>query len=196
MYTSGFDTHGSFLPYDLAADRSQYFFYGPVEFTLGYSIYDFVFMAGWEPDFLFMAHHVAIFFCFAPHFFFESGYVIILTGIAIAEITNPLMLVWAWSRDNNKRKDLTDSERKWHTTTYTLLSTPFTFFYTLMRGIIMPLSLIDIGRMFFISGHRTIVLVWIWMFCVGGFAGSALWVHSLVSGYIKYLSKKSKKKSL
>uniref|UniRef100_A0A7S2WW26 TLC domain-containing protein n=1 Tax=Rhizochromulina marina TaxID=1034831 RepID=A0A7S2WW26_9STRA len=179
------------LPYTLAKNPDDDFLlFGVVEFTLGYAVYDFIYMMMREQDTLFMLHHLAMFLCFIPTLFFPSGFVIIVVGIAIAEITNPLLLPWMWSKDNAKRKDIPREDRAKHKARYQWLSGPLTLSYVIARGIVMPLSLLDVARALFWEGHMTPVTVWIWFYCCAGFLGSLLWIKSLVSGYLRMAFRK------
>jgi hypothetical protein len=64
-----------------------------------------------------------------------------------------------------------ESERLRHQSTFERLSLPVTLAYTLTRGVVMPLSLIDVA----LIRKPTPVLAWVWVHCVFGFLGSLAW---------------------
>jgi hypothetical protein len=311
----GGGNHSSFLllpiPYDLPRDRGldRWWLGGAVEFTLSYSLYDFGYMALFEPDTAFMLHHVSIMTCFAPLFVVPRGFVVALVGIAIAEVANPLLGVWTWSKENLKHNNnsattttTTNSETvtetkaqeteksespssslsstgkqtsnplfkpsvsdgtaavsqppslaaptraadldsgsaeppppplhphppsgsssslplpsppplpssstaaaaaaaaavaahdhlHYHRATFELLSLPVTAAYFVTRGLLMPLSVVDVGWFLFVQRRGTPAMGWMWVHCCFGLAGSLVWVHMLVTGYLRHRSKKGK----
>jgi hypothetical protein len=187
------------VPYNLTRETQGMWISGVAEFTLAFSLYDIAYMIFFEPDLAFMLHHLAIVSCFVPLFFIEQGTVITTVGIAVAELANPLLGCWTWSKDNLKlNKSLSAADIAWHKAQFDALSFPVTLSYTLTRGIAMPLSLIDTALYLFYQGQSTPMLAWMWVHCVFGFLGSALWIHMLITGYLKFRSKKAahtKKKS-
>mmetsp|Transcript_35568 Transcript_35568/g.48031 ORF Transcript_35568/g.48031 Transcript_35568/m.48031 type:complete len:145 (-) Transcript_35568:357-791(-) len=140
-----------------------------------------------------MLHHVAILFCFSALAFFPSGFTMILVGIVIAEATNPIQLPWQWAQLNSKRTDIAESARSSHNRRYQSLSMAFTVGYAVMRGVVMPLSLIDIAIFLFYQGGMTPARVWIWFYCVLGCLGSFVWLYLLVAGYIRFRLKSASK---
>ena len=96
------------VPYDLPryAGGRGWLYGGVVEFTLAYSIYDLAYMVALEPGLAFMLHHSAILSCFAPLFFNGGrGFSVALVGIVVAEVANPLLGVWTWSKEVLKAVD-------------------------------------------------------------------------------------------
>ena len=181
----------SLLSVAYAAPRSSAMLFAPVELTLGFALYDLGFLVAHEPNMLFLLHHIAIVAGFVPLAFVRRGYVMVVLGTWVAELSNPLHLVWTWARDNSKRSDITPAQKQAFRDTYQSLSTALTFLYVVLRGVAMPISLLDIAHFLFIRGEATLTLVWIWVICCAGFAGSVLWIKMLVSGWLKFQRSKA-----
>mmetsp|Transcript_11240 Transcript_11240/g.14528 ORF Transcript_11240/g.14528 Transcript_11240/m.14528 type:complete len:305 (-) Transcript_11240:103-1017(-) len=180
------------VPYNMSRELQGQWVSGVAEFTLAFSIYDILYMLLFEPDLAFLLHHLAILSCFAPLFIMEQGTVITTVGIAVAELANPLLGCWTWSKENLKlNKALTPEHIAWHRAQFDSFSFPVTVAYTVTRGVAMPLSLIDTAYYLFYQGKATPMLAWIWVHCVFGFLGSVLWIHMLISGYMKFSARKA-----
>lgn len=71
-------------------------------FSLGYFLYDFVYMIVYERDFAFLLHHVSALSIFGAVYWKERGAVILLVGLSWGEVTNPLQSSWWLARTANK----------------------------------------------------------------------------------------------
>jgi len=83
-----------------------------------------------------------------------------------------------------------------HRAVFERLSLPVTAAYALTRGVAMPLSVLDVAVFLFQGkqGSRgTPALGWMWVHCCFGLAGSLVWVHMLVAGYLRFRAKANSK---
>lgn len=160
----------SFLSYDLPNDAAGLAF---MRHSLGYFIQELAHVLIFEPDLIFIAHHILYLLatfplCAASN----SGWPLIAIATCLAEATNPLQLCWEMGKAFN-------NDRLYH-----LLSTPFTAAFTLCRGILMPLAFIDIIRC--VRQHPKPMLTWTCsLMCAGILAGLA-WLAQLIKGFRKY----------
>lgn len=102
----------------------------PVAFTLGYCIFDTLFMCLCDPNIVFIAHHIAIFIGFIPLILFDGAFPVVLLGLMVAESTNPALLPWLWARSHKDRTDIPEVMRAKYAAFFNAFSFPLTAFYT------------------------------------------------------------------
>merc|ERR1712216_268253 len=106
---------------------------------IGYCCADAVYMLAFEYDVVMLGHHVAVVIGVIPMVFAPYGFMIVVISTFLAEITNPVQNTWQYARDYGPKSR------------YQKLSTLFTISFSLVRGIIMPLMLIDFAVFLFIE---------------------------------------------
>ena len=152
-----------------------------LEHSIGYFVNDLLYCAAYEPDPMFVAHHVGYLLGTTPLRFAERGWMLIVLATVLAEVTNPLQLVWQSARECG-RKGL-----------YERLSLPFTVSFVAARVVCMTLYIADVGVYVFVdaAGPTRWPMAWTWLAFVFGWAASMLWTQQLVLGYVKFRSKRS-----
>lgn len=177
----------TFLAYDLANDAGTVAF---MRHSLGYFVQELAHVLVVEPDIIFICHHLLYLLATGPVCCLTSvGWPLIAVGTFLAEITNPLQLSWEMSKAFGN-----DS-------LYQKLSAPFTASFTLFRGILMPLAMIDIATYFrrqrreFPSSERNSVLTWTYSLMVCGLLAGLAWLAQLIKGFLKYRRKNNNRQA-
>ena len=166
------------IGYDLPRDAAWDWV---LEHSIGYFVNDLLYCAAYEPDPMFVAHHVGYLLGTTPLRFAERGWMLIVLATVLAESTNPLQLVWQSARECGRKG------------VYELLSLPFTVAFVTARVVCMTLYIADVGVFVFVdaAGPTRWPMAWTWLAFVFGWAASMLWTQQLVLGYVKFRSKRS-----
>jgi len=172
-----------FLPitYDQPSDPA-YHWVLPV--LMGYCLADSLYMSLFERDMLMICHHLAVVIGVLPLYLLEYGWMLAIVATFCAEITNPLQNTWQYTRDYGP---------SW---VYQSLSMPFTVCFTFMRGIVMPIFLVDYYLFMFAENHPHVpdnnmkaIMGCVAIFTMGWF-GSLVWLKGVISGFLRYRRKK------
>ena len=166
------------IGYDLPRDAAWDWV---LEHSIGYFVNDLLYCAAYEPDPMFVVHHVGYLLGTTPLRFAERGWMLIVLATVLAESTNPLQLVWQSARECGRKG------------VYELLSLPFTVAFVAARVVCMTLYIADVGVFVFVdaAGPTRWPMAWTWLAFVFGWAASMLWTQQLVLGYVKFRSKRS-----
>jgi len=178
------------LAYDAARGSSETAF---MRHSLGYFVQELAHVVAREPDPVFVAHHLLYLGATFPVCALtRRGWPMIAVATALAEVTNPLQLAWEMAKASECFE------------AYDALSLPFTAFFTLVRGIAMPVCFADMAHFLFFGSRSSSasygdderlarrVLVWTFSLFAGGIAASILWLAMLVRGFVRYRRKKKK----
>ena len=167
----------SLFRYDLANGRVERAF---MRHSLGYFIQELGHVLVFEPDPIFIAHHILYLASTFPICALSSkGWPLIAVATALAEVTNPLQLSWEMAKAFGNM-DLYDK-----------LSLPFTVAFTVCRGILMPIFMVDMARCIFLDDLKdSKALTWTYALFVAGLCASLLWLSNLIAGFLRYRAKK------
>ena len=114
----------------------------------------------------------------------DKGWAMVAVGTLLAEITNPLQLSWemakAFSKAGPHVVDL-----------YDRLSLPFTLSFAVCRGVLMPLTMLDIGLFLYTRPNADATMKWAFGLFAVGIGASCVWLLQLVNGFLKYRRKKN-----
>jgi len=169
---------GAMLRYDLHNDAAAVAF---MRHSLGYFVQELAHVLRFEPDAVFVAHHVLYLASTFPICALtERGWPLIAVATLLAEVTNPLQLSWEMAKAFG-RSDL-----------YDRLSLPFTLAFFLCRGVLMPVFMADMARFLLFSGqaHPDPVLKSTYAVFLGGLAASLVWLVNLLRGFRRYRAKR------
>lgn len=184
QYLSKSDISGRlFLPltYDQPSDPA---FHWVLPVLMGYCLADSLYMFLFERDVLMICHHLAVVIGVLPLYLFNYGWMLAIVATFCAEITNPLQNTWQYTRDYGPN---------WM---YQALSMPFTVAFFILRGIIMPIFLVDYYLFIFFEEHAQIseanmqaIGLCVVIFTMG-WLGSLIWLKGVVGGFLRYRRKK------
>lgn len=175
--------------------------------AFGYFLYDFVFMALFEPNWLYFCHHIGSLGCIGITRLVGSAHWITATAILFGELTNPLQLPWEFARIASKKlaEKKEAAMAKSLKATYEALSLPYTVLYVLCRifyapGFMVRHAYVWYTRYGFRAGGATpldfvppqpyAAFVYTMVFIT--IAVSLQWAQGIVKGYLKYSAKKRK----
>ncbi|KAJ1459096.1 hypothetical protein M885DRAFT_586021 [Pelagophyceae sp. CCMP2097] len=150
--------------------------------SLGYFLQDVMQLAYHEPDPIFFAHHLLFMLNVLPLCCLDQGWAMVAAATVLAESTNPLQMAWEMAKAF--RKD----------GLYKGLSSPFTYVFALVRGILMPLCLLDMC-ICVARRSRNPVLIYSCALMTVGQCASFTWLAQLLRGYAKYRANKAAAKA-
>lgn len=153
-----------------------------VIWSLGYFLFDIcnVLIRDFSWEFLF--HHVCTSsFWLSCYYLNQGGYYGILAGF-FAEITNPVQIIWSFSRKNNLTK------------LHNLISPLFTFYFISVRAFILPILTIIMNCHMWNTSNapinwRSFWIITSWIMNLG----SWFWCYLLLKGYLKFRNEDKKK---
>lgn len=164
----------SMLAYDLVNDARGLAF---MRHSLGYFVQELAHVLLVEPDPIFIAHHcLYILATFPIAALADGGWPLIAVATALAEATNPLQLAWEMSKAFGNEA------------LYRYLSAPFTLAFALCRGLLMPITFLDILR--YVHANPKPILQWTASLMLGGIVAGLAWLTLLVKGFLKYKRKR------
>ena len=170
-------SEGLYLPADEINSAYQDWI---IEFSLGYFIYDFVYILLAEPDILFIFHHsFSLITWWSSRYILHSGGMSVLIALGYAETTAPLFTLW-WV-----------SKRAHWDRIFAIVSPLFTVSFTIVRCIVLPYKSREMLPVF-LYGARYMPYTWsfIWFMIFGlAILGGMVWTKQLVRGLIKYYKK-------
>ncbi|KAJ8613488.1 hypothetical protein CTAYLR_002153 [Chrysophaeum taylorii] len=169
----------SFVAYDFQNTSDGLAF---MRHSLGYFVQEFLYVAIHEPDPLYLAHHTLYLAATYPVAASGSGWPIIAISTTFAEFTNPIQLLWEMTRVFG------------YDEAYARLSLPFTVAFTLCRGVLMPITLVDMANYLLKAPKSHPTLIYAWVLCLLGVTGSFLWLIQLVRGFLRFRRKKLSRK--
>jgi hypothetical protein len=156
-----------------------------MEYSMAYFFIDLLnYMYAAPDDFLFIGHHIATFtYMFSCRYVTGYGATSVMCLIAAGEATSPVQNIWTLARMSRNESPLAKR-------IYTSLSPPFTVYFTLVRGILGPYLVWELGK-FYLAGKADAVvprwLAYCWMFKIAfAIFGSMVWVYKLWVGLIKF----------
>ncbi|KAK4781510.1 hypothetical protein SAY86_015612 [Trapa natans] len=160
-----------------------------IDFSIAYFVTDILHYLAFSPaDVLFILHHVAtLFVLLTCRFNARHGARAVLSLLALAEITSACQNVWTLAR--LKRAESARARK-----VLDVLCRPFYTFYSVVRGVVGPLFVIEMGR-FYISGEADgHIPMWVWLswilVVVTAIFVSVLWIANLWTEF--YREKKGK----
>lgn len=102
--------------------------------SLGYFVQELAHVLLFEPDIVYIAHHLLYLGATYPVALDDKGWAFIAIATAFAEATNPLQLLWELAKAFHNEP------------LYHRLSLPFTLAFVALRGVVMPIFLVDMAR--------------------------------------------------
>lgn len=148
-----------------------------MRFSLGYFLYDTVHLFQYRFQWEYFLHHmIAISYWTSMIYLNRGGYMGML-GLLIAEITNPIQVLWSVSRKN----------KFYHI--YDAISPVFTYYYITMRCGVIPIINFYQAYDLMTNPNYDIPYKWryFWLANLVLFTyGSAVWSRSLYRGYKKW----------
>mmetsp|Transcript_25592 Transcript_25592/g.35335 ORF Transcript_25592/g.35335 Transcript_25592/m.35335 type:complete len:270 (-) Transcript_25592:96-905(-) len=173
----------TFLPltYDQESDPA---FHWVLPILMGYCLADCIYMLIFERDWTMILHHLAVLFGVTNLYLMPFGWMMLVFSTFLAEITNPIQNTWQYTREYGP---------SW---VYQKLSLPFTLAFGIIRGVLMPIFLVDFALFVFVedrppgSKNTYNVMGASMVFFTLGWFGSLVWLKSVVGGYMKYMRKK------
>ncbi|GHP01618.1 hypothetical protein PPROV_000037400 [Pycnococcus provasolii] len=180
--------------------------------AFGYFLYDFAFMATFEPNWLYYCHHVGSLGTIATTRLLSTTQWLTVNAILFGELTNPLQLPWEFARIaskklSEKRTDAALATSRDLKRLYESLSLPYTLLYVLCRVFYAPgFTLRHIYVWYtrynlrtggdvplsFISPQPFCTFVYLMVFIT--ISVSWQWAHGIVTGYIKFRAKRRTQK--
>lgn len=164
-----------------------------LDYSISYFLMDLIHYLIFSPsDILFIGHHLATLFVFVTcRYLVTRGAYAVLMLLILAEVTSACQN--AWTLANARRIDVEFAAK-----VYDFLSLPFYAFYSVVRGILGPYFVYQMGA-FFISGvDGGIIPKWIWVswlfVVVIAISVSILWVTNLWVQLYRERSAKLEKK--
>ncbi|XP_074309950.1 TLC domain-containing protein At5g14285 [Silene latifolia] len=148
-----------------------------LEFSTGYFLMDLLHYFVFKPDdVLFIAHHLATLFTLLTcRFLVNHGAFAILVILVIAEVTSACQNVWSLAR--LRKNDLGIAAK-----VYNFLVPEFYAFYTVARGVFVPLFVLKMGLVYTSGAVDNVIPTWVWcswmMLTVSGIFASLLWILS------------------
>lgn len=149
--------------------------------SLGYFVQELAHVLLFEPDLVYIAHHLLYLGATFPVAIDDKGWAFIAIATAFAEATNPLQLLWELAKAFHNEP------------LYHRLSLPFTLAFTLIRGLVMPIFLVDMART--LRARPDPVLQWTLSLFTAGVSAGIAWIVPLVRGFIKYRRKQREQKA-
>lgn len=159
-----------------------------MEYSMAYFAVDLLnYLYAAPDDYLFIGHHVAtLTYMLSCRYFVGAGATSVMCLIAAGEATSPVQNVWTLARMSRDQHPL--SAR-----VYTALSPWFTVYFTLVRGVLGPYLVWELGRFYLAGGADGAIPRWLaycWMFKITfAISGSMVWVYKLWLGLIRFYAK-------
>lgn len=149
-----------------------------LDFSIAYFATDILHYLAFAPtDVLFILHHAATLFVFLTcRFGARHGARAVLSLLVLAEATSACQNVWTLAR--LRRADSALARR-----VLDVLSRPFYTFYFVLRGVVGPLFVMEMGRFYASGKAEGLVPTWVWvswiLVVVTAIVISVLWVANL-----------------
>ncbi|CAM6119970.1 unnamed protein product [Calypogeia fissa] len=163
-----------------------------MEYSMAYFVIDLLnYLYAAPDDYLFIGHHIATFtYMFSCRYYTGFGATSVMCLIAAGEATSPVQNIWTIARMARQESPLALK-------VYTNLSPFFTFYFTLVRGILGPYLVWELGKFYMVGKADAVVPRWLaycWMFKIAfAIFGSMIWVYKLWMGLIKFYGNKRRR---
>eukprot|EP00246_Nothoceros_aenigmaticus_P013781 TRINITY_DN4932_c0_g1_i1.p1 TRINITY_DN4932_c0_g1~~TRINITY_DN4932_c0_g1_i1.p1 ORF type:complete len:275 (-),score=12.07 TRINITY_DN4932_c0_g1_i1:581-1405(-) len=159
-----------------------------MEYSMAYFVVDLLnYFYAAPDDYLFIGHHIAtLTYMLSSRYFVGCGATSVMCLIAAGEATSPVQNVWTLARMSREEYPLSKK-------IYTTLSPWFTVYFTLIRGILGPYLVWELGK-FYLTGQADSAiprwLAYCWMLKITfAISGSMVWVYKLWLGLIRFYAK-------
>ncbi|KAL5581315.1 hypothetical protein UlMin_013757 [Ulmus minor] len=149
-----------------------------LDYSVAYFLMDLLHYLVFSPsDLLFIGHHLATLFVFLTcRYLVGHGAFAILVLLILAEITSFCQNTWTLA---NARK----GEIEFAAKLYAFLSPPFYVLYSIVRGILGPYFVYQMGFFYFTGAANSVIPKWVWVSWIvvvmGAISVSIMWIANL-----------------
>jgi len=146
-------------------------------FSFGYFFTDTFFSILGQRNKEFILHHVMSCLLLLSVYISENGRGLVLIGLFIGELTNPLMKIWTILKHSKSPL-------------FHKINVIYSPFYVIVRGLVLPWGIYYIQREIYYDISVSIWTKMYWtLFNIILQAGSWVWCYKVINGFIKYSNK-------